>query len=613
MNKVLLIFPPAWNPTAPYLSLPLLLGELHSENIPAKGFDINAEFYNDILNSKFIIKLYNTIDDIILIIRKILKNKHEYNFLNSDSLKSKLNKLELLKQKNNAEFKIICNYIDWAVLCLKSEQFYNPENLYFAQNIVNKTLEFISLCYFPYTLTFSNLLLDKYTEDYETIKNIINDENLNPFLKYYKNKLKNIDDNINIIGISVAGSGQLIPALTLSKYLKENFNIKIILGGNFFLNLENFLLKNSDFFKTYADYVLLSKDSKSLTELINAIHNQNDLLSVPNLVHMYNDKIIFNSTNKTFQIKEIAPISFSGFDLKKYISPEIVMPYQLSSGCPWGKCSYCSFHFKEKYQVKNISTVVDELYNISEKYSINKFYFVDDAITLKYFEKFTDSILAKDLNINFYSYSRVESNFNEFHFKKLYMAGLRLLQWGIETADKNIFNLMNKGVDFTKRTDILNLSNKQKIWNHIFIIFGFPTETFLSAQNTIDYIEKNRNIMNSFSVEPFHLLKNTDIEKNYSKYGIKKIFNDNNLSSALSYETDNSFSNKDLYYFMNLFYNKFIKPKLKEKHLANIFISSNYLFLYLCKYGYDFVTSYKIDKDIVFEKIRKNNEKNIPS
>ena len=54
MKKVMLIFPPEWVPTAPYLALPSLAAVLRQNGIDTVLKDINVEMYDHIFTLSLI-------------------------------------------------------------------------------------------------------------------------------------------------------------------------------------------------------------------------------------------------------------------------------------------------------------------------------------------------------------------------------------------------------------------------------------------------------------------------------------------------------------------------------------------------------------------------------
>ena len=56
--KILLIFPPPASPVSPYLSTPLLAGQLKAAGYDVKSLDLSVEFFYYILNSEFLKNSY---------------------------------------------------------------------------------------------------------------------------------------------------------------------------------------------------------------------------------------------------------------------------------------------------------------------------------------------------------------------------------------------------------------------------------------------------------------------------------------------------------------------------------------------------------------------------
>ena len=62
MKKVLLLFPPEWVPTAPYLALPSLTAVLRENGIEVVQKDINVEMYDHIFSREFLLFVKGRID-----------------------------------------------------------------------------------------------------------------------------------------------------------------------------------------------------------------------------------------------------------------------------------------------------------------------------------------------------------------------------------------------------------------------------------------------------------------------------------------------------------------------------------------------------------------------
>ena len=105
--KALLIFPPFVSPEeGPYLSVPLLVGQLVANGIIADGLDLNLDFNNYILSKKYLLDAIKNLENIIetsknekhvaLIKSVIVENKQLVDVVieNIDNAVSQIKKLE---------------------------------------------------------------------------------------------------------------------------------------------------------------------------------------------------------------------------------------------------------------------------------------------------------------------------------------------------------------------------------------------------------------------------------------------------------------------------------------------------------------------------------------
>ena len=107
--------------------------------------------------------------------------------------------------------------------------------------------------------------------------------------------------------------------------------------------------------------------------------------------------------------------------------------------------------------------------------------------------------------------------------EKAHRAGLRLLMWGLESASQRVLDLMRKGTIAQKIPAILNSAREAGVWNLLFVIFGFPTETRAEWQSTLDFLESCRESVHALSRSRFILLEGSDAFLNPERYGVKRI------------------------------------------------------------------------------------------
>jgi radical SAM superfamily enzyme YgiQ (UPF0313 family) len=95
--------------------------------------------------------------------------------------------------------------------------------------------------------------------------------------------------------------------------------------------------------------------------------------------------------------------------------------------------------------------------------------------------------------------------------------------WGLESASQRLLDLMCKGTVAQNIPAILNSAAEAGIWNLLFIIFGFPTETRDEWRSTLDFLGSIRESVHALSRSRFILLEGSDVFANPRRYGIKRI------------------------------------------------------------------------------------------
>ncbi len=598
--KTLLLFPPQWTPIAPHFALPSLLGQLKANGYDSEVMDLNINFYNKILNPDFvknsILKAVDNNQNVLNEIARYIKEGKDFSEYPL-KIRNKIVKYTKVKEYITKKQSALANFPDMAQEALdiiKGENFYNPEILIKSINIIDTVLEMVSLPYFPSKISLDNYTNPFFKLNFENIKYFVFDEDTNIFIEYYKTVLDDIKSkNPDYIGISINSSSQVIPGLTLANMLKNKLNAHINIGGNFFGRVKEAIVQNPEFFDLFCDTVLVEEGERPVVELAKYVNGEIKIEEVSNLIYKKDGKIFINETKKPLKLDEMAIVSLDGYDFKKYFAPEVILPFQSSRGCYWGKCSFCDQDFGQNFNVKNADKLTDEFIKLKEEYGIKFFEFIDESVGPSYLSELADKIKAKNIDINYFFDARLESTFTKELLQKAYNSGLRMVLWGLESGSDSVMKLINKGIDIDKRLEILKNSSDSGVWNFAFIFFGFPTETVEDAKKTIKLICENKNVIHSYGRSVFTMGKHTKLKDEPEKYGITAVYPAQDEFSptytfdctGMTKEELNSIL-KECTQTCNAAYNNPLWMFLRYRE---------YLFLYLAKYGKDRVYNYKLD------------------
>jgi hypothetical protein len=104
---------------------------------------------------------------------------------------------------------------------------------------------------------------------------------------------------------------------------------------------------------------------------------------------------------------------------------------------------------------------------------------------------------------------------------KMRRAGAIKLTFGMETGSPRMLRHIRKGTTVEKIERYLRASHGLGIINHIELIGGLPGETAADLELTEDFIRRNRDCVDIYSLNPFYLYAGSPFAKNAADFGIE--------------------------------------------------------------------------------------------
>ncbi len=337
-------------------------------------------------------------------------------------------------------------------------------------------------------------------------------------------------DDFGAVGFSIMSLRQFATALLFAKRLhKEKMHIKIIFGGVFTRENALKMLEKYDFI----DFVLVGQAYKSLPRLIDKIQSRNNkeqIAEIPGLCHRKGARITINK-EESENIDHMPAPDYNGLPLSTYVEVmdtvyEIdfnfsILKYILSLGCPY-RCTFCNRCLLEKFQLKSPTKVVEELKSLSKKYGTTLFSFECELINSSrhWLIELCDYLLRDKLELKWYAFGR-PANLSKDLLQRLYLAGCRVLRWGVESGSQRILDRMNKKFSVRQVEQILKWSSDVGIWNHVNLIIGHINENVIDTERTVNFIKKNKGNIDSIKMSPFYINIDSAIMQDPVNYGIK--------------------------------------------------------------------------------------------
>ncbi|MGH7230585.1 MAG: B12-binding domain-containing radical SAM protein, partial [Nitrospiraceae bacterium] len=392
--KVSLLFPPSWHPSQPYLSLPSLTGFLDQAGVKTvTQRDLNIEVLDAILTQTYGHEVYARLLDKI---KKLERDANGETGLNSQEHYTRV--VESLDR-----FPYLIDRIEPAKDTLRGEAFYDIDRYRESLFLVDKWLELVSSLYFPSRMTVVDNQFSGYSiYSSKDIVKAIKDEEQNPYIDLFRGRMLQsiLEDQPDLIGVSITATSQIIPGLTLCRLIKEaNPNLHLTIGGSIFTRLVDNLRRCQSLFELTDDFIVFEGET-ALLELVNQLSGKRDMSKVPNLIYRQNGKITVNQPFYSENINELPAPNYDGFPFDKYLAPETVLPVQFSRGCYYKDCAFCALTLDhQNFRQKDPGRTVDDLQMLSEKYQTPYFFFTDECLALSPTKRLCQQMLDRNLSL----------------------------------------------------------------------------------------------------------------------------------------------------------------------------------------------------------------------
>ena len=215
------------------------------------------------------------------------------------------------------------------------------------------------------------------------------------------------------------------------------------------------------------------------------------LKDYPNIKKIYRETKIENLDEIPFPDRSIIDIKMYADNYKLRGVPTTTLI--TSRGCSWGKCAFCCKYQLpgSKVRYRSAQNIVDEIKEIQEKYDIHGFMVFDDEFVSgkRRLKEFCE--LVTPLNIKWRCLARVESITNKV-VSVMADSGCVEIAVGIESADQEILNTINKNIDINKAEKACQIIKDNDIYLKELFIIGLPDESRESLRKMDEFITRTK-------------------------------------------------------------------------------------------------------------------------
>ena len=518
--KTMLLFPPEWVPTAPYLALPSLTAVLRQHGHEVIQKDVNIEMYDLFFSDAFLIWVKARMDMQL----HELEAKERAGLLTDQETDQKA----CLETKTVWDVFELAERAESAKRVVRGEGFYEADKLEWALNTFREVMQYISAAYYPASLVFypmeSNLGYRPGVS--REVLACLEDDQVNVYRDVCRQLIlpavhKEAPD---VVGVSIGTQMQLMAGLTLCKMIKEAFpHIHITVGGNVITRLQEELPNHPRLLTEVFDSAIMYEGEHALLWLLEALGGQRDWAAVPNLMYRNATGIQVNKEIYTEKTTALPLPDFDGLPLDSYFVPVRILPYLATRGCYWGRCTFCDHGqgYFDQYRGLPAQDVVRQIKALKEKYRAEHFLFADESYPPALFKKVTQLLVEHEIGIKWTTLIRFEETLQDPELWKLAAkSGCCTLYYGMESANERVLNLMDKHVKKSVIENNLQQAAEVGIWNHVMAFYGFPGETREEAEETRQFLLDNKERIHSVELFYFVAYRHTPMVRNPDRFGI---------------------------------------------------------------------------------------------
>jgi hypothetical protein len=510
--KVALIYPPSCDPTAPYLAIPTLTAWLRKHDVEVLPIDANLECWEALLTRAALEGHARAIEARLSALDAKDALTHE----------EQLDYVTLWRARGDAA--AVPEAIDDALATLRDRARFYDEAAYeravavieAAQRVVSAAHAPLSVDFVAYRTPFSLLNAEEIANDAREARN--------PFHAHYLAIAARLREaGAGLVGLSVAFPGQIQPAYALAYVLRKELpGVHVTVGGpaltQMLIRLEQAGGARLDEALGPFSSAVIYEGEVALLDMARKLARGEDPAA--------NGRLIRGTTLEDLSV--LPPPDFDGLPLDRYLTPELVLPYDPTRGCYWGVCTFCHYGLAEvgtaRYRERPAEVVLDHLQALQQKHGTRVFYLSQDVFSPKIALRIARGIQARGLSIRWGTDMRPERSLTADKCRELVAGGQLSAALGVESANPRVLKLIDKGIPAEDVKHAVENLSSAGVAVEAMCFTDFPTESYREAMESVRFVEGLRDHLALFILGRFDLTHGSLVAQRPGEFGIKEVW-----------------------------------------------------------------------------------------
>lgn len=280
-----------------------------------------------------------------------------------------------------------------------------------------------------------------------------------------------------------------------------------------------------------ADFGMLGEGEITACELVQAIEEGADLEKIkciPGLIVRMKTGELYLTPPRS-EISNINEIPWPDYDAFGYfdmirnfwnsdVTGIVSAPLTTSRSCPF-RCTFCSKSGGEKYRQRSLDNIFAELDWLVQVYKVNRLFlndelFANDSERIKEF-----CARIREYNVQWFVSLRVSRHITRELLQMMKESGCIQVLYGLESGDDTVLRSMRKGITVSEIERVVRVTAEVGFQVRGNFIFGDPAETLETVNNTLAFVEKNKDVFASVALSPIILFPGSELYKKALKDG----------------------------------------------------------------------------------------------
>jgi anaerobic magnesium-protoporphyrin IX monomethyl ester cyclase len=329
-----------------------------------------------------------------------------------------------------------------------------------------------------------------------------------------------------LVGFSVNFTSQLPIALRMARLVREECpEAVIVFGGTETCDVVKGAASPAVLWGIFADVDLIvpGEGERPLVAILDAIRRGDGFDQLAGVLTRSSGPGLPRLRYE--DVGALPPPAYDVWNWDRYWSPEPVVLYSPTRGCYWNKCTFCDYGLNtdrptSPSRERPLPSVLSDLAAVSV--FAKAVYFAVDAMSPRYLRGLAAALAEAPFQLKWSAELRLERTFPRRSVGELLSrAGCVAVSFGYESGTQRILNLIDKGVCIDDVPAILAELARNGIGAQMMGFTGFPSETEQEARATYEFLHQNASLWTTAGIGEFVLTRGSIVARRASDFGVE--------------------------------------------------------------------------------------------